>query len=132
MGFPLSHSSSLPWMWLYLSGRLRAASFFALTGLTPPRMVARPTTQHTTRILRVRSSPHAKGAMDWIHIQERWGEYKFAAKRRWDKLSEQQLHGTRGQRQYLVKRVQEAYSLTHAEAEREISAWQAQLMGDQK
>lgn len=68
--------------------------------------------------------------MDWIRIQERWAEYKFAAKRRWDKLSEQQLHGTRGQRQYLLKRVQEAYSLTHAEAEREISAWQAQLLGE--
>lgn len=66
--------------------------------------------------------------MDWIRIQERWDRYKFAAKRRWDRLSEQQLHGTRGQRQYLVKRVQEAYSLTHEQAEREISAWHAQLM----
>jgi uncharacterized protein YjbJ (UPF0337 family) len=68
--------------------------------------------------------------MDWIRIQERWHEYKVSAKRRWDKLTEQQLHGTRGQRQYLVKRVQEAYSLSREEAEREISAWQAQLLGD--
>lgn len=70
--------------------------------------------------------------MDWIGIQDDWERYRFAAKRRWDKLSEQQLQSTRGHRQYLVKRVQEAYSLSHAEAEREISAWQAQLMDDQK
>jgi uncharacterized protein YjbJ (UPF0337 family) len=70
--------------------------------------------------------------MDWIRIQERWDRYKFAAKRRWDRLSEQQLHGTRGQRQYLLKRVQEAYSLTHEQAEREISAWHAQLMTEKE
>ena len=68
--------------------------------------------------------------MDWIRIQEGWNQYKVSAKRRWDKLSEQQLHGTRGQRQYLVKRVQEAYALNHEQAEREISAWQAQLMDE--
>jgi uncharacterized protein YjbJ (UPF0337 family) len=69
----------------------------------------------------------AKEAMDWDKIQHRWDEYKHAAKRRWDKLSEQQLHGTRGSRQYLSRRVQEAYSLTLEEAERQVSAWQAQI-----
>jgi hypothetical protein len=67
--------------------------------------------------------------MDWKTIQGRWGEYKFAAKRRWDRLTEQQLHGTRGERQYLLKRVQEAYSLSGEDAEREVAAWQAQLLG---
>lgn len=66
--------------------------------------------------------------MDWSTIQSRWDEYKVAAKRRWDKLSEQQLHGTRGKREYLLKRVQEAYSLTGDEAERELAAWQAQIV----
>ena len=68
--------------------------------------------------------------MDWINIAQDWGRFKVSAKRRWDKLSEQQLHGTRGQRQYLLKRVPEAYSLTAQEAEREVSAWQAQLLGE--
>ena len=66
--------------------------------------------------------------MDWSTIQGGWDQYKFAAKRRWDKLSEQQLHGIRGHRTYLLKRVQEAYSLTSDEAERELSAWQAQVL----
>src|ERR1051325_2568171 len=64
--------------------------------------------------------------MNWSAIQSRWDEYKVAAKRRWGKLSEQQLHGTRGQREYLLKRVQEAYSLTADAAEREVADWEAQ------
>jgi uncharacterized protein YjbJ (UPF0337 family) len=66
--------------------------------------------------------------MNWSAIQSRWDEYKVAAKRRWGKLSEQQLHGTRGQREYLLKRVQEAYSLTADAAEREVADWEAQTL----
>ena len=63
--------------------------------------------------------------MDWINIESDWDEYKVAAKQQWDKLSEQQLHGTRGKREYLLKRVQEAYSLSRGDAERQISEWLA-------
>ena len=66
--------------------------------------------------------------MNWSTIQSRWAEYRVAAKRRWGKLSEHQLQGTRGQREYLLKRVQEAYSLTAEEAERELADWQAQIL----
>jgi hypothetical protein len=71
----------------------------------------------------------------WQHlctrtIQARWDRYKVAAKRRWDKLSEQQPHGTRGNREYLARRVQEAYSLTREEAEHQLSAWQAQVLAE--
>ena len=62
--------------------------------------------------------------MDWALIESRWHEYKAAAKRRWDKLSEAQITGTRGNRTYLVKRVQEAYVLTSEEAERQVTDWQ--------
>jgi uncharacterized protein YjbJ (UPF0337 family) len=62
--------------------------------------------------------------MDWNVIESRWPEYKAAAKRRWEKLSEAQLGGTRGNRAYLVKRVQEAYALTGEEAERQVADWQ--------
>jgi hypothetical protein len=62
--------------------------------------------------------------MDWSIIEGRWHEYKAAAKRRWDKLSEAQIGGTRGNRAYLVKRVQEAYALSGEEAERQVADWQ--------
>ena len=64
--------------------------------------------------------------MDWITIESDWDEYKVAAKQQWDKLSEQQLHGTRGKREYLSRRVQEAYSLSRDDAERQISEWLAE------
>ena len=62
--------------------------------------------------------------MDWCIIESRWHEYRAAAKRRWEKLSEAQIAGTRGNRDYLLKRVQEAYGLTVQEAERELADWQ--------
>ena len=68
-------------------------------------------------------------AVDWRTIQARWDEYRHAARRRWAKLSEQELHGTRGNRAYLAKRVQEAYWVTREEAERQVAAWQAHLPG---
>ena len=63
--------------------------------------------------------------MQWSVIESRWHEYKAAAKRRWDKLSEAQIAGTRGNREYLLKRVQEAYALSGAEAERQVADWQS-------
>ena len=62
--------------------------------------------------------------MDWLIIETRWREYKSSAKREWGKLSEEQLSGTRGNRVYLVKRVQEAYGVTAQEAERQVAGWQ--------
>jgi len=62
--------------------------------------------------------------MEWNVIENRWHEFKVAAKRQWDKLSEAQLTGTRGNRDYLLKRVQEAYALSGAEAERQLADWQ--------
>ena len=62
--------------------------------------------------------------MEWGIIESRWHEYRAAAKRRWDKLSEAQIAGTRGKREYLVKRVEEAYALSSNEAERQVAQWQ--------
>lgn len=62
--------------------------------------------------------------MEWGIIESRWHEYRAAAKRRWDKLSEAQIAGTRGKREYLVKRVEEAYTVSANEAERQVAQWQ--------
>ena len=63
--------------------------------------------------------------MDWSLIETRWNEYKSAAKRQWDKLSEAQIAGTKGNREFLLKRVQETYALTREEAEDQLATWQA-------
>jgi len=62
--------------------------------------------------------------MDWSTIEARWNEFRASAKREWDKLSEAQLSGTRGNRGYVLKRVQEAYGLSAEEAERQVAGWQ--------
>jgi uncharacterized protein YjbJ (UPF0337 family) len=66
--------------------------------------------------------------MNWSIIEQRWNEYRASAKRQWDKLSEQQINGTRGKREYLASRVREAYSLTKEEAERQVAEWQDKLV----
>ena len=82
------------------------------------------------RIARLAAGPQPdatrrKARVEWSTIEGGWDEYKVAAKRQWSKLSEQQLHGTRGNREYLLRRVQEAYSLSREDAERQISEWLA-------
>ena len=62
--------------------------------------------------------------MEWSTLEARWNEYKAAAKVQWAKLSEEQIARTGGKREYLSKRVQEAYGLSRHEAERELSEWQ--------
>ena len=66
--------------------------------------------------------------MDWSSIEARWHEYRTRAKRQWDKLSEEQIRNTRGNRSYLVKRVQESYGLTAGEAEVQVADWQARQL----
>jgi uncharacterized protein YjbJ (UPF0337 family) len=63
--------------------------------------------------------------MEWTTIEARWPEYRVAAKQQWGKLSEEQIAGTRGKREYLAKRVQEAYGMSSADTERQINDWQA-------
>ena len=69
--------------------------------------------------------------MNWNTIETGWTEYKGSAKRQWEKLSEEQLAGTKGNREHLASRVQEAYSLSKEEAERQVGDWQAKQMEKQ-
>ena len=65
--------------------------------------------------------------MDWKTIEASWSQFRASAKRQWDKLSEEQIAGTGGKREYLASRVQEAYSLSKEEAHRQIWEWQETL-----
>ena len=66
--------------------------------------------------------------MNWSTIQNDWNQYKVAAKQEWDKLSEEQIAGTQGKREYLTSRVQEAYALSNEEAELQVTDWQGKQM----
>ena len=65
--------------------------------------------------------------MDWNRIEADWPRFKHAAKRRWDRLGEQQLNAIGGRRQLLAARIRDAYGISATESEREIAAWQKEL-----
>ena len=65
--------------------------------------------------------------MDWNWIAADWMRFKHPAKRRWDRLSEQQLTAIRGRRHLLAARIRDAYGISETDIEREIAAWQAGL-----
>ena len=70
--------------------------------------------------------------MNWNTIETGWTQYTANAKQQWSKLSEEQLANTQGKREHLASRVQEAYSLTKEDAERQVSDWQAKQPEFQK
>ena len=65
--------------------------------------------------------------MDWNRVEADWPRFKHAAKRRWDRLGEQQLNATGGRRHLLAARIRDAYGISDAESERQVAAWQEQL-----
>lgn len=65
--------------------------------------------------------------MDWNVIETDWNRFKHAAKRRWDRLGEQQLAAIGGRRHLLAARIRDVYGMSDAESEREIALWQAEL-----
>ncbi len=63
--------------------------------------------------------------MNWSTIENGWQSYKAGAKQRWSKLSDQQIDDTMGKREQLATHVQQAYTLSKDEADRQISDWQS-------
>ena len=65
--------------------------------------------------------------LDWGAIQADWSQFKAQAKRRWDRIGEQQLHAIGGRRVLLAARVKEAYGLSNEDTERQLTDWQLSL-----
>ena len=69
--------------------------------------------------------------MNWSSIESGWNDFKASAKQQWTKLSDDQIAGTMGKREQLSSRVQEAYSVSKEDAERQISDWQSKQVEKQ-
>lgn len=61
--------------------------------------------------------------MDWYQIERDWQRYRFSAKRRWDRLSENELKQINGKRDDLCAKIQQAYGISRQEAELQIAEW---------
>jgi hypothetical protein len=66
--------------------------------------------------------------LDWEAIRIDWHQFKALAKRRWDRLGEQQLHAVGGRRILLAARIKEAYGLSNEDTERQLADWQSTLV----
>jgi uncharacterized protein YjbJ (UPF0337 family) len=69
--------------------------------------------------------------MNWSNIESGWSDFKANAKQQWSKLTDEQINGTMGKREQLSSRVQEAYSMSKEDAERQISDWQSKQVEKQ-
>ena len=65
--------------------------------------------------------------MEWKDIETNWSEYKLNARRRWSRLTLDDLGAIAGRREQLVGKIREAYGIPEAEAERQLAAWHAAL-----
>ncbi|MFY9317237.1 MAG: hypothetical protein WAO95_16980 [Burkholderiales bacterium] len=65
--------------------------------------------------------------LDWGAIQGDWNQFKADAKRRWDRIGEQQLHAIGGRRALLAARIKELYGLSNEDTERQLIDWQSSL-----
>ncbi len=66
--------------------------------------------------------------MHWDRVEGDWKRFKVSAKRRWGKLTEQQLEAIAGRRALLAGRIRDAYELSKDDAERQLADWQRQLL----
>ncbi|GAB3253265.1 CsbD family protein [Chitinimonas naiadis] len=58
--------------------------------------------------------------MDWEMVEGNWQSYKPKVRAQWRHLTEEALDSIAGRRTALGRRLQEAYCISYAEAEREI------------
>jgi uncharacterized protein YjbJ (UPF0337 family) len=61
--------------------------------------------------------------MDWDQLQGRWTQMRGTLRRRWGRLTEDDLDIIAGNRDTFVGRVQERYSIDRQEAQQRIEEW---------
>lgn len=65
--------------------------------------------------------------MNWTEIRGQWKQLMGDAKRRWGKLTDDDLAVAEGDRERLVGKIQERYGVAKEEAERQVDDWLSSL-----
>src|SRR5204862_1964744 len=68
-----------------------------------------PAAPRGVRRVRVRRNQAGRRAMKWEQIASHWAEYKLNARRRWSRLSPEDLDAIAGDRARLLARIAELY-----------------------
>lgn len=65
--------------------------------------------------------------MTWDELVAEWKQLQGKIQAEWGRLTSDDLAAVEGQRDRLVGKVQERYSVTKEEAQRQVDAWMDQL-----
>jgi uncharacterized protein YjbJ (UPF0337 family) len=65
--------------------------------------------------------------MDWDRISGNWAHWRDRVRERWGRLTNDELDAVAGRRDQLVRRIQNAYGIAPAEAERQLRNWERSL-----
>ncbi len=61
--------------------------------------------------------------MNWEQVKGKWKQMKGSVKKRWGKLTDDDLEFVAGKRDELVGRIQERYGISKEEAQDQIDNW---------
>ena len=61
--------------------------------------------------------------MNWEQVKGKWKQMKGSVKKRWGKLTDDDLEFIAGKRDELVGRIQERYGISKEEAQDQIDNW---------
>jgi len=68
--------------------------------------------------------------MNWDQVEGKWKQMKGSVKAKWRKLTDNDLDFINGKRDWLIGIIEERYSITRDEAERQVSEWVALSSGE--
>ena len=68
--------------------------------------------------------------MAWDRIEGNWKQLKGKVKEKWGQLTDDDIDVVNGRREQLAGRVQERYGIAKAEAEKQVSEWEANASDD--
>jgi uncharacterized protein YjbJ (UPF0337 family) len=61
--------------------------------------------------------------MDWDQIQQNWNQAKKTIKRKWEKLTDEDLDAIRGERDRLENSIHNRYGFTADHIRKEVDDW---------
>ena len=62
--------------------------------------------------------------MNWDRIERNWKQFQRRAKAKWDRLTDDQLEVTGGDRDKLAAKIRAAYGISEDEVEQQLFDWQ--------
>ena len=61
--------------------------------------------------------------MNWDQAKGKWTQMKAEVRKKWGKLTDDDLDVIAGERERLVGKIQERYGIAKEEAEKQVAAW---------